>query len=59
MIPINFVRLEAYTASGYTVKAMEMKIANGVWMEGKQYKRAPDGHVFIDIKGVEKWISGG
>lgn len=38
---------------------MEMKIDKGVWMEGREYRRAPDGHILIDILGYEKWVEKG
>jgi hypothetical protein len=25
-------------------------------MEGREFKRAPDGHVLIDMKGYEQWV---
>jgi hypothetical protein len=42
--------------TGYTQKAVRRKIEEGVWLEGKQYRRAPDGHILIDMDGYEKWV---
>lgn len=42
--------------TGYTVKAVEGKIATGVWIEGRQYRRAPDGRILVDMEGFEKWV---
>lgn len=58
-LPLRYVTLQAFTASGYTVKAMQMKIDRGVWMEGREYRRAPDGRVLIDIPGVQRWVEKG
>lgn len=44
--------------TGYTVKAVEGKIASGAWIEGREYRRAPDGHILIDLQGFEKWAEG-
>lgn len=44
--------------SGYTVKAVQGKIATGAWVEGREYKRAPDGHILVDLQGYEKWVEG-
>lgn len=44
--------------TGYTVKAMERKIERGAWVEGKVWKRAPDGRILIDIVGFQKWVEG-
>lgn len=45
--------------SGYTAKAVRRKIESGVWHEGHEYKRAPDGHIVIDTYAFEKWIEKG
>jgi hypothetical protein len=44
--------------TGYSVAAIQTKIAKGVWLEGIHYIKAPDGRVFIDTEEVEKWIVG-
>lgn len=43
---------------GYSSKAVRNKIARGQWMEGTQYKRAPDGRILISLWGVNEWIEG-
>jgi len=42
--------------TGYTARAVETKIHRGVWVEGRQYRRAPDGRILIDMEGYEKWV---
>ena len=42
--------------TGYTVKAMQRKIERGDWQEGKVWRRAPDGHILIDLVGYERWV---
>jgi hypothetical protein len=42
--------------TGYSVKAMERKIERGDWSEGKVWKRAPDGHILIDMVGYQNWV---
>jgi hypothetical protein len=42
--------------TGYTVKAMERKIERGDWIEGKVWRRAPDGRIFVDLIGFQKWV---
>ncbi|MFO1267147.1 MAG: excisionase [Rubrivivax sp.] len=44
-------------ATGLTVKAIERKIEDGKWLEGKQYHKDPDGRVWIDVKGAMEWIA--
>jgi len=41
---------------GYTEKACERKIADRVWREGREWRRAPDGHIMIDLQGVTRWV---
>ena len=41
--------------SGYTKRSVEAKILRGVWIEGREYVRAPDGRVLVDVDGYQKW----
>jgi hypothetical protein len=57
VMPARYVLLSLATlVTGYSVKAMERKIERGDWPEGKVWKRAPDGHICIDLVGYEKWV---
>jgi hypothetical protein len=59
LVPARYVLLPlANLITGYSVKAMERKIERGDWREGKVWKRAPDGHIMIDIMGYQKWVEG-
>lgn len=44
---------------GLSEKAIRRKIEEGKWLEGKQFHRAPDGGIFISIKGVQQWVEQG
>ena len=44
--------------TGYTVKAVQRKIEEGVWREGHEFRRAPDGRILMDLEGFEKWVEG-
>lgn len=58
--PVRYVRIALFTTiSGWTEKAVRMKIEEGVWIEGREYKRAPDGNITIDIQGYERWVEKG
>jgi hypothetical protein len=46
----------AHALTGYTVNAIETKINRGVWVEGLEWRRAPDGRVLIDMRGYERWV---
>lgn len=57
VLPARYVLLPLANAlTGYTVKAMERKIERGDWEEGKVWRRAPDGHIMIDIVGYHRWV---
>lgn len=54
--PAQFVRIPlAAQITGYTVKAIEHKIDSGVWAEGREWIRAPDGSRLISLRGYERW----
>ncbi|MBS0422621.1 MAG: excisionase [Proteobacteria bacterium] len=57
LVPTRYVLLPlAALVTGYTVKAMERKIERGDWVEGRVWRRAPDGRVLIDLVGYQKWV---
>jgi len=57
VVPTRYVLLPlAALVTGYTVKAMERKIERGDWVEGKVWRRAPDGRILIDLLGYQKWV---
>lgn len=43
---------------GYTDDAIRKKIATGVWLSGIHWKKAPDGRIFCNTEGIQKWIEG-
>ena len=51
VLPAKFEEL-----TGYTVKAQERKIEDGVWREGHEYKKAPDGRILINLEGFHQWV---
>jgi len=54
--PARFVTIRLYAAiSGLTEKAIRRKLERGVWLEGKQWRRA-DGVIYIDTKETDKWV---
>lgn len=42
--------------TGLTEKAIRRKIEDGKWVEGREYRRGPDGGVFVSIKGYQQWV---
>ena len=55
---VRYVRVDKFIelVGGYTLKAIQRKIEDGIWREGYEFRRGPDGHIFIDLGGYEKWV---
>ena len=49
----------AAAVTGYTAKAISNKVQEGVWREGREWVRGPDGRILIDLEGYRKWVEGG
>lgn len=41
---------------GYSRRAIELKIARGVWVEGEVWRKGPDGHRYISLEGFKRWV---
>lgn len=54
---VKYVQLPVFEAlTGYTVKAVRRKIEEGVWLEEREYRRAPDGRILVDLEGFHRWV---
>ncbi|GAA4648108.1 hypothetical protein GCM10023116_03720 [Kistimonas scapharcae] len=42
--------------TGYTPKAVERKIENGVWLKGRVWVKAPDGRRLVNMEEYDKWV---
>lgn len=55
--PARFVTVElAGAITGLGENAVRKRIERGLWVEGKQWRRGPDGRQYIDMEGVEAWV---
>jgi len=53
----NYVSVALAAAlTGLTEKATRRKIEEGRWLEGREYRRAPDGGIFISLTGYQQWV---
>lgn len=53
----RYIRLPLFEKlTGYSQKAVRRKIESGAWIEGREYRRAPDGHIIVDLQGYYKWV---
>ncbi len=41
---------------GYSEDAIRHKVKNGTWPEGRMWKKARDGRIFICIDEVDRWV---
>ncbi|MGD7150445.1 excisionase [Ralstonia pseudosolanacearum] len=48
----------AASITGLSEKAIRRKIEDGKWIEGREYRRSPDGGIFVNVKGYERWVEG-
>lgn len=56
-MPINWITVAKHAAeTGYTEDAINTKIRDGVWLEGKVWKHAPDGRRLISVEGYNAWV---
>jgi hypothetical protein len=46
----------ASTKTGLSEKAIRRKIESGVWIEGREWTRAVDGGIYIDMEGYDRWV---
>jgi len=55
--PAPYVLIPVAAAiTGLSVKAIRRKIDTGVWLAGREYRKGPDGHIWISVQGVAKWV---
>jgi hypothetical protein len=57
LTPARYVTVElAATIHGLTSAAIRKRIERGQWLEGREWRRGPDGRIWVDTKGVERWV---
>jgi len=55
--PAPYVTIHlAAVITGLTEKAIRRKIEDGKWLAGREYRRSPDGGIFISVEGYRKWV---
>jgi len=56
-IKLEWMLIPAFcAATGYTEKAVRRKIEDGVWLQGKHYRKAPDGRITMNIQEYYRWV---
>lgn len=57
---LRYLTIRKFAAeSGYSENAIRSKIRDGIWREGLEWKKAPDGRVLIDVDGYHRWVEAG
>lgn len=57
LMPAPYVTVHlAATLTGLTEKSIRRRIEEGRWLDGREYRRAPDGGIFVSMKGYSSWV---
>ncbi|MEY3899317.1 MAG: hypothetical protein RI962_472 [Pseudomonadota bacterium] len=60
LAPAGFVTVRlASMLTGLSQPAIRGKIREGKWVQGREFVRAPDGGIFISLRGFERWVCAG
>ena len=55
--PARYVTIKgAAAAMGLSEGAVRKRLERGIWLEGKQWRKAPDQRIYIDMLAVAAWI---
>ncbi len=55
-LPVYLVQLSVFEGlTGYSADAVQKKIRRGDWREGVHWRRAPDGHILMDLRAYHAW----
>jgi membrane protease subunit (stomatin/prohibitin family) len=45
--------------TGLSEKAIRRKIEEDKWLNGQEYRRSPDGRIFVSLDGFRRWVEKG
>jgi len=55
---IDSLRIKRFCElTGWSIRAVQTKVDRGIWLMGRECKKAPDGSIIISITGYEKWVN--
>lgn len=58
--PAPYVTIKlAAVQTGLSEKAIRRKIEDGVWLENREWRRAPDGRLYVSMRGYQAWVERG
>lgn len=57
MVTSRYVTIPlAVKLTGLTVAGIRGKIQRQQWMDGRQYRKGPDGRIYMDLQAYERWV---
>lgn len=57
---ISYVTIRKFSElTGYSEEAVRAKIKDGTWLEGRVFRKAPDGRILISVEGYQSWVETG
>lgn len=55
----KWCRMKKFTSeTGETEDAVRSNIASGMWPEGMIWRKGPNGRVYLNTRGFDKWVEG-
>jgi hypothetical protein len=55
--PCQWVLIKRFAeVTGYTENAVRHKVKGGVWVQGRLWRKAPDGRIFLNLLEFERWV---
>lgn len=59
VINLQWVLIPVFCSlTGYSDKAVRRKIQDGKWIEGRHFRKAPDGHITMNLQAYYAWVEG-
>ena len=56
-MPLRYQTIRKFSSeSGYTESAIRTKIRDGIWLQNRQWVKAPDGRILIYVEGYYEWV---
>lgn len=60
LAPAPYVTIKlASVHTGLSEVAIRHKIRLGVWIEGREWRRGPDGRLYVSMRGYQAWVERG
>jgi len=55
--PSQWVLVKRFAeVTGYSENAVRHKVKNGTWVQGRIWRKAPDGRIFLNLAEFERWV---